>query len=275
MKNQKRTVVVLTRRSDNALAPAAGAAARLARQVALTSGDPLVLLLPREGGADPARAEILRAELLTAGVESQICDAADGVSEAAVLERAEHVFAPRGWTGEIPDEAVRWSVGAFSPRRIQRILVAHDLQASGRSAIEFTARLARSTKSELRAVHAVELAFSDQVLRGRVDSTAEQRARRAELTEALGDDLAEVGMPGARVHLVHGGTLEALAAVSEEWAPDVLVMGRTPRAALARHLASNADQLTERVACSIVSVPLQGAEGVLAHSGGPSTPLSA
>lgn len=279
MSHQKSTVVVLTRRSDHALAPAAGAAARLAREVARADGQPLVLLLPREGGADPSRAAILRAELLTAGVTSEIVDSAHGVSEQAVLSRADHVFAPRGWSGAVPDTAVRWSVGAFSPRRVRRVLVAHDLHPSGRAAVEFAGRLSRATRAELRVVHAMEQAFSGHVLRGRVDMRAEERARRARLTEALENDLASTSVGGARVHLVAGGPVDALAAISEEWAPDVLVLGRTPRTALARHLASNADELAERVACSVVSVPVsllvRGSDRVLARFVESSTSLSA
>ena len=150
-----------------------------------------------------------------------------------------------------------WVAKPHSSRPFASVLVAHDLQAVGRQALDIGLALAASEDLQLIIMHGVEqFPLGDPTGYGMPSPEAE----RLHL-EAREKILFEVELSGAKlthpaeIRIVNGRPESAILDMVAEHAIDLVIMGTTGRTGIPGVLTGNtAERLLSRLQCSLLAV---------------------
>lgn len=144
---------------------------------------------------------------------------------------------------------------------ISKILVAHDLGAVGRHALDLGVELARAFDLQLHVIHAIEqLPVGDPTGFGLTPPGAEamhEEARERILVELGGADLQRV----PEIRVMSGFPESAIMDMIEEKSIDLLIMGTLGRSGIRGVLTGNtAERLLPRLQCSMLAIKPDGFE---------------
>jgi len=138
---------------------------------------------------------------------------------------------------------------------VRRVLVAVDDSEGAARAVRFVATVAGPLGAEVLAVHALGLLaeIGDHAVPAQT-----HRAEVAAMLEGWASPLAEAGV-AYRCLLVDGNPVQALLAVAEQEAADVVVVGKRARAGVpGLQLGSTSQQLVQHAPIPVVVVPEAG-----------------
>jgi universal stress protein E len=142
---------------------------------------------------------------------------------------------------------------------ISSVLVAHDLDAVGRHALDLGVALAQAFDLQLHVLHAIEqLPLGDPTGFGLTPPGAEamhEEAHERIVVELAGADLQRT----PEIRIMSGFPEPAIASMIEEKSIDLLIMGTLGRAGIRGVLTGNtAERLLPRLQCSMLAIKPDG-----------------
>lgn len=140
---------------------------------------------------------------------------------------------------------------------VRKILVGYDGSEGARRALRYGAELAREQQADLWAVAVLEDAPPYAARNGEGQDDQAGRERTLQQILLLEEAYQEVEQAGVQLQLTmrRGQAAQAVVAVAEEGAFDLVVIGHSGRSAVwGRFLGATADTITDRAPCSVLVV---------------------
>lgn len=152
-----------------------------------------------------------------------------------------------------------WITQPQKMREIQSILVAHDLQPVGASAMELGCAMAELHGAQLHVLHSVDFPELRSVFPEHVgaEKSVEMRAKAQESLEAQVKGYEFAQPP--QIHVVTDAPEHAILERIEQFEVELLVMGTIARTGVTGFFVGNtAERLLPRIPCSVLAVKPEG-----------------
>jgi len=140
-------------------------------------------------------------------------------------------------------------------KKIQSILVAHDLKPVGDLAMKFGCDLASALKAQLHVFHSIESPEMDTFLPGSTISSKDIEKYRSTATQHISKQLGANGVAdNAEIHLDYGPAYSSIYNMIGQKGIDLLVLGTVSRSGILGIIGNTAENLLPHVKCSILAV---------------------
>jgi len=190
-------------------------------------------------------------------------------ADLVVVGKHDRKSSSRREFGPIPTRLLRecpcpvWAVGPDRMEEPRNILASTDLSPVGTLSTRYAACLAERAAANLHVVHYFQIPMDLQMEMGRLGDCGgseilEDRRRRAR--EDLEHELETLGLRDkAKLHVACNSPSQGIPKLATELSVDLLVLGHSSRRGIQRLLSGNtAEQLVERVPCSLLAVKPEG-----------------